>query len=101
MECLNFANKYELTTLFEQCEQALVEKIDIHSCTILHDKAAKLDAKALSRSCNQFFASFTDSLRGMVTVSISNAKLHANNFFARVSIARQIHLLSMETLHTI
>lgn len=49
---------YELPSLFERCEQAVLKKLTIISCAKLHDIATEVCSKTILEHCQQLIASY-------------------------------------------
>ncbi|KAG4071410.1 hypothetical protein HA402_011564 [Bradysia odoriphaga] len=58
VDLLKAAKFYELPTLFERCEQAIVEKVDITSCAYFHKIAEEHNAARILKCCNQLISKY-------------------------------------------
>ncbi|XP_037034850.1 uncharacterized protein LOC119073458 isoform X2 [Bradysia coprophila] len=58
VDLLKAAQFYELPTLFERCEQAIVERVDITSCAYFHKIAEKQNAATVLKCCNQLISKY-------------------------------------------
>lgn len=60
---LTAAHVYKLPKLFERCEKAIVEQLDITTCAKYHNHAMGTGAKTVMKHCKQLIQSYWNGLR--------------------------------------
>lgn len=100
IKLLKASRLYELRTLFERCEQAIVEKVDIISCAYFHKIAEKNNSTIILKRCNEVISKYFEKAKSSDCCQMSvDPESQLNNSTSEIMVSKFYRPLPLSLIY--